>query len=178
MADTYRVGIISDTHGKTLPEGVLGAFGGCDYILHAGDIGSVSVWHGQIILDELGMIAPVTAVLGNSPGDLADEYFTNTGKVAASISNLTIGGVRFFMTHSDDDLYHLKQQVTLLSDEQPVPERVWIHGHTHRRKWLPETNSHTICPGAIHLPRDGNHPGVAVLTIEGAKVKDVAFIDL
>jgi putative phosphoesterase len=53
-----RVGVISDTHGLLRPEAV-DALEGVDLIVHAGDIGR------DIILDELGGIAPVIAVRGN-----------------------------------------------------------------------------------------------------------------
>src|SRR6476660_5762239 len=54
-----RVGLISDTHGLLRPEAT--AFlKGSDFIVHAGDIGGVS------ILDGLAAVAPVTAVRGNN----------------------------------------------------------------------------------------------------------------
>jgi putative phosphoesterase len=52
------VGIISDTHGLLRPEAV-DALRGAEHILHAGDVGDA------FILDQLGKIAPVTAIRGN-----------------------------------------------------------------------------------------------------------------
>jgi putative phosphoesterase len=52
------VGIISDTHGLLRPEAV-DALRGAEHILHAGDVGDA------FILDQLGQIAPVTAIRGN-----------------------------------------------------------------------------------------------------------------
>jgi putative phosphoesterase len=52
------LGVISDTHGLLRPE-AMDALRGSAHILHAGDIGAPE------ILDELGKIAPVTAVRGN-----------------------------------------------------------------------------------------------------------------
>jgi predicted phosphodiesterase len=52
------VGVISDTHGLVRPE-AKNALEGCHAILHAGDIGKPSV------LEELGAIAPLTAIRGN-----------------------------------------------------------------------------------------------------------------
>ena len=54
--------IISDTHGS-LSSKTLGCLCGCDYIIHAGDIGNPS------FLIELNNIAPVSAVLGNNDFD-------------------------------------------------------------------------------------------------------------
>jgi len=54
-----RVGLISDTHGLLRPEA--SAFlRGCDHIVHGGDVGD------QKVLQELGAIAPTTAVRGNN----------------------------------------------------------------------------------------------------------------
>lgn len=55
------VGVISDTHGVVRP-GVHKVFeeAGVSLILHAGDVG------GDEVLDELGLIAPVHAVFGNT----------------------------------------------------------------------------------------------------------------
>ncbi|MBI3919472.1 MAG: metallophosphoesterase family protein [Betaproteobacteria bacterium] len=58
-ARTYRIGLISDTHGLLRPEAVE-YLRASDFIIHAGDIGHPSV------LAELAEIAPVTAVRGNN----------------------------------------------------------------------------------------------------------------
>jgi hypothetical protein len=50
--------VISDTHGLLRPE-ARAFLVGCDYIIHGGDIGSAA------ILDDIGAIAPLTAVKGN-----------------------------------------------------------------------------------------------------------------
>jgi hypothetical protein len=54
-----RLGIIADTHGLLRPE-VFQAFEGVDHILHAGDVGPPA------LLTELRVMAPVTAVYGNT----------------------------------------------------------------------------------------------------------------
>ena len=53
-----RVGLISDTHGLLRPEARAFLIG-CDYIIHGGDIGTAA------ILEDIGAIAPLTAVRGN-----------------------------------------------------------------------------------------------------------------
>lgn len=53
------VGVISDTHGLLRDE-VKRAFRGCSRIIHAGDIGTLSV------LQDLERIADVVAVRGNT----------------------------------------------------------------------------------------------------------------
>lgn len=61
--DTYRVGVIADTHVPeslpALPGEIARLFQGVDLILHAGDVTS------EAVLDELRHIAPVVAVKGN-----------------------------------------------------------------------------------------------------------------
>lgn len=61
--DTYRVGVIADTHMpeslQKLPGEITRLFQGVDLILHAGDITS------EEVLDELRLVAPVVAVRGN-----------------------------------------------------------------------------------------------------------------
>ncbi|GEC56297.1 putative phosphoesterase [Bradyrhizobium japonicum] len=65
---TFRIGIISDTHGLLRPEAERGLTG-VDHIIHAGDIGRPE------IVDALRQIAPVTAIRGNvDNGEWAREY--------------------------------------------------------------------------------------------------------
>src|SRR4029078_10764882 len=65
---TFRIGIISDTHGLLRPEAERGLMG-VDHIIHAGDIGRPE------IVDALRRIAPVTAIRGNvDTGQWAQEY--------------------------------------------------------------------------------------------------------
>ena len=65
---TFRIGIISDTHGLLSPEAERGLTG-VDHIIHAGDIGRPE------IVDALRRIAPVTAIRGNvDNGEWAADY--------------------------------------------------------------------------------------------------------
>lgn len=65
---SFRIGIISDTHGLLRPEAERGLTG-VDHIIHAGDIGRPE------IVDALRRIAPVTAIRGNvDSGEWARDY--------------------------------------------------------------------------------------------------------
>jgi putative phosphoesterase len=65
---TFRIGIISDTHGLMRPEAER-RLKGVNHIIHAGDIGRPE------IVDALRRIAPVTAIRGNADsGAWAREY--------------------------------------------------------------------------------------------------------
>ena len=55
----FRIGLLSDTHGLLRPE-AKAFIKGSDYIIHGGDIGDPK------ILEELALLAPVTAVRGNN----------------------------------------------------------------------------------------------------------------
>jgi uncharacterized protein len=78
-----RVGLIADTHGLLRPEA--SAFlRGCDHIVHGGDIGD------QRVLQELGAIAPTTAVRGNNDKGrwargLSDTELVQFGEVFAYV---------------------------------------------------------------------------------------------
>lgn len=74
-----RVGLISDTHGLLRPE-AKAFLHGSNYIVHAGDICDPG------ILEELAVIAPVTAVRGNNDrgswaGRLRETEFLQVGEV-------------------------------------------------------------------------------------------------
>ena len=56
--NSYRLGLISDTHGLLRREAVE-ALRGSELIVHAGDVGNPK------ILEELRKLAPVVAVRGN-----------------------------------------------------------------------------------------------------------------
>jgi putative phosphoesterase len=111
-----RLGIISDTHGLLRPE-VHDVFKEVDRILHAGDVGE----HGQDILDELALIAPVTAVYGNVDGG------SLRSKLPATVDE-KIDGFRFIVTHG-----HELGSPTPEALKEEFPEAdVIVYGHTHR----------------------------------------------
>lgn len=82
--------MISDTHGLLRPEAVT-ALAGCDHILHAGDVGDIT------ILARLREIAPVTAICGN-----VDVH----GECAAlpATEAIELDGKLFYMLHNRNDL--------------------------------------------------------------------------
>lgn len=85
-----RVGVLSDTHipskSKQLPEELTSAFWQVDHIIHLGDIIS------QSVLDELEMLAPVTAVAGNADPEQLQQRLG-----AKKLINL--GGFRIGIVH-------------------------------------------------------------------------------
>ena len=155
---SHRIGLISDTHGLVRP-GVFDALEGVELILHAGDVG-------EHVLDELGAIAPIEAVYGNTDpvGDprLRDRI------------ERTIGGVRIHVSHGHEV-------------GSPTPERllakydadVIVYGHTHQQKVVITGGRLVVNPGAAGARRFKLKPSVGVLTIAGgaASVQLIALED-
>jgi uncharacterized protein len=140
------VGLISDTHGLLRPEAVE-ALIGVELILHAGDVG------GQAVLIELGSIAPIHAVYGNtdSPGEPG---------LSAQIA-LRLGGLTIHVSHGHEL-------------GRPTPERllkiyaadVIVYGHTHQALIERSGSRLVVNPGAAGPRRFDVKPSVALLTIE------------
>lgn len=115
-----KLGLISDTHGL-LRGRVFDVFEGVEYILHAGDVGD------EDILLELGAIAPVRAVWGNTDrGEIRtrlEERFTAPfgGLTVSVIHGQQYGSPnpkRVAADHPGSDL------VVFGHSHQPVIERV------------------------------------------------------
>jgi uncharacterized protein len=105
---TFRIGIISDTHGLLRPEAE-GRLAGVDHIVHGGDIGRSDV------IAALRRIAPVTAIRGNvDTGDWAREY--------ADTELLRLADRTIFVVHD------LK---TLRIDPVALGIDVIVSGHSH-----------------------------------------------
>jgi putative phosphoesterase len=142
-AEGMRVGVVSDTHNLLRPR-VLERLAGCERILHAGDVGDLG------ILDELGRIAPVLAVRGNT--DTGDEL---PGSLAGEL-----GGLPFRMVHRRED-----------ADPAWLPGiRLLIFGHSHRPELEWRGDCLLLNPGAcgprrFHLPLT-----LAILTVAGRRI--------
>lgn len=140
----HRLGLISDTHGLVRPE-VFGALAGVELILHAGDVGDG-------VLEEIGAIAPVEAVFGNT--DDPDDP-----RLHQSIERL-IGGLRVHVSHGHEL-------------GSPTPERllatydadVIVYGHTHQQQVVESNSRLVVNPGAAGPRRFNLRPSVGLLTI-------------
>jgi putative phosphoesterase len=140
-----RVGLISDTHGL-LRADVHRAFAGVTRILHAGDV------EGDEILDELALIAPVDAVVGNCDAPW-DARLKRT-------LDVTIGGVRIHVSHGHELGRPRPTQVAAAYDAD-----VCVYGHTHRQVIERVGKQLVVNPGAAGEARFDLPPCVAVLTI-------------
>jgi putative phosphoesterase len=106
---SFRIGLISDTHGLLRPE-ARAFLQGSDHIIHAGDIGPPS------ILEELTAIAPVTAVRGNNDRDPWAEKLAET-------AILRLGEATICVVH---DL------ALLALDPVAAGIQAVVSGHSHR----------------------------------------------
>jgi uncharacterized protein len=142
-----RIGLISDTHGLVRPE-AKAFLSGCDHIIHAGDITDSKV------LDELGTLAPVTAVKGNN----------DKGSWAAGISEAE------FIRIENVSIYAIHDLAQLDIDPRSAGVQVVVSGHTHKpaideREGVLYVNPGSAGPRRFKLPI-----AVAELKVEGSSV--------
>jgi uncharacterized protein len=156
-SDAHTLGLISDTHGLMRP-GVHAALTGVELILHAGDVG------GSTILDELRLIAPVRAVLGNTdpPGEpgLTEEIV------------LEVGGLRVHVSHG-----HEVGSPTPAKLAERYDADVIVYGHTHRPLVTEHDGRLFVNPGAAGAKRFNISPSVGKLTIANGKA-EIEIIDI
>lgn len=152
-----KIGLISDTHGHLDPR-VEKVFAGVDHILHAGDIGP------DLLIAQLGAIAPTTAVLGNN--DSSPSFRLTEVLRIAKHKFLVHHIVTPRELHSD-----LKERI---ARERP---RVVVFGHSHKQ--FSETIGGVLFlnPGYAGHPRFNQPRSVAVLEIDGTELC-VRFVEL
>lgn len=154
----HRIGLISDTHGLLRPD-VHEALAGVELILHAGDVG------GEELLDELSLIAPVAAVVGNTdpPG---------TPRLSASIDR-TIAGVSIHVSHG-----HELGSPTPAKLLARYPADVIVYGHTHRQLVTRADGGRLVInPGSAGPRRFDAKPSVGRLVIAGGRT-EVEIVEL
>ena len=138
-----KIGVISDTHGYLDPR-VEKLFAGVDHILHAGDIGFAS------IVLELQFIAPVTAVLGNTEGDM--------GYRLTEVVDLA---QKKFLVHHIVNPWAVSETVAKrMAKEQPA---VVVFGHTHKKFAETVDGVFFFNPGYSGKPKHGTERSVAIL---------------
>jgi uncharacterized protein len=129
--------------------GALAELDGVDMILHAGDVGALS------LLRELERLAPVQAVFGN----VDDPAFGLPAELHLTVADLTL---------------HVSHGHELGS---PTPEAlvaryqadVIVFGHTHKPLVRHVGRTLVINPGAAGPRRFNLQPSVALLSIENGK---------
>ena len=144
-----RIGVISDTHGLLRPE-VFEVFREVDLILHAGDIGPLS------ILDDLRAIAPVRAVWGNTDG-------FDVRHAVPELIEEEIEGLSFVIAHGHQLGAPTPENLTARWPEALVI----IYGHTHRPLLTLVDSVVTVMnPGGAGRRRFDLPPSVGILELE------------
>jgi putative phosphoesterase len=142
-----RVGVISDTHGRLRPA-VFRHFESVEHILHAGDIG------GRDILDELGAIAPVHAVFGNTDG-------METRGIVEAVVEIDLAGHAIVVMHG-----HQLGSPTPAGLARAFPRAgIVVFGHTHRPLEERIGGQLFINPGGAGAPRFGLTPSIGILEL-------------
>jgi len=151
------IGIISDNHGDW-GSSIAKALVGVDAIIHAGDIGPYQ------LISKMERIAPTTAVLGNTDGDLP----INHSEVAS------IGGKIFFVQHivNPHDL-----EAPLRSRLDYIKPDVVVFGHTHKPFCEMIGSILFLNPGSVTRPRGQFAPSFVRLVIKNEKINP-EFIQL
>jgi uncharacterized protein len=147
-----EIGLIADTHGVVRPD-VHTALAGVELILHAGDVG------GSDILLELGLIAPVQAVFGNTdpPG---------VPGLRASL-DLVLDGLRIHVSHGHE-LGRPRPEALLAEYDADVI----VYGHTHRQVIHRAPDGRLVInPGAAGARRFDLLPSVARLSITDGRAE-------
>ena len=139
LADSIKVGILSDTHGLLRPE-VERILEKCDKIVHAGDFDNKETAR------RLEQIAPTYMVRGNN--DLWLPY----GELRTA--RFEIGGVRFYMVHNREEV-----------GEVPEETDVVVFGHTHQYYEKKENGRLWLNPGSCGRARFSLPLTMAVMTI-------------
>jgi putative phosphoesterase len=144
------VGLVADTHGLVRPE-LFAALKGVELILHAGDVG------GRSVLDELGAIAPVQAVYGNTdvPGEPG---------LKAELA-LEIEGLSVHVSHGHE--LGSPTPGTLLTR---YAADVIVFGHTHKPLVERSGTRLVVNPGAAGPRRFAVKPSVGRMRVEKGEV--------
>ncbi|MCI8610218.1 MAG: metallophosphoesterase family protein [Firmicutes bacterium] len=139
-----RIAVISDTHGLLRPE-VVDGIGGCDLIIHGGDINKPE------IIEELKAFGPVYVVRGNNDKEWAEEI--------PQTLTFQVEDCRFFVIHN-------KKFVPKDLDGIDVV----IFGHSH--KYMEDTTSGRLWlnPGSCGKRRFNQEITFAILTVDGKEV--------
>lgn len=147
MGKSWRIGVISDTHGL-LRDSAVQALEGVDQIIHAGDVGDPE------ILERLSGIAPLTAVRGN-----IDKGEWSLALPMTAVAEC--GGQLFYVLHDINELD---------LDPQTAGFRAVISGHSHQLSCEIRDEVMYLNPGSAG-PRRFNLPiTLARLTVTDSEV--------
>jgi putative phosphoesterase len=143
-----RVGVISDTHGLLRAE-ARAFLTGCDYIIHAGDVGNAA------ILEELEALAPVIAVRGNNDAEPWAKELRETELIR-------LGGIFVYIIH---------ELSRLDIDPKSLGVRAVICGHSHKPLIEERAGIIYVNPGSCGPRRFKLPVAIGELLVEGSNVR-------
>jgi putative phosphoesterase len=143
-----RVGVLSDTHGLLRAE-ARAFLVGCDYIIHAGDIGCAE------ILEDLASLAPLIAVRGNNDKQPWASHLPESDLVR-------LGGAFVYVIH---DLAQLD-----IEPSQAGVQAV-VSGHSHRPRIFERDAVAYVNPGSCGPRRFSLPISIGEITIAGSVVR-------
>jgi len=147
------IGLISDTHG-VLPAEVFSLFDDVDLILHAGDVGR------EEVLIELGTIAPVIAVSGNT------DRYPLAGKLKSK-EFIERAGLKICLTHIMPSPKAYAFQLFKMNKKVDVV----VYGHTHKPSQLVFNGILFVNPGSAVQPRHSKGRSVALLSVRDGRTQ-------
>ncbi|MBK6997496.1 MAG: metallophosphoesterase family protein [Lewinellaceae bacterium] len=161
-----RIGLLSDTH-SFLDARVFEHFAECDEIWHAGDFGTVE------LLDQLRAFKPLRGVYGN----------IDNAKIRAEVPldlRFECDGVPVFMTHIGGYPGRYEPRVGKILQENPPLNGIFISGHSHILKVMPDKKGHFlhVNPGACG--NEGWHKVKTLIrfTLNEGAIQDFQIIEL
>jgi len=150
-----RIGLISDTHVpeacEHLPVRIFEVFKGVDLVMHAGDV------YVNRVLDELAVIAPVIAAVGNGDEGLDGHHFKLEPEDRVRFAHLLeIEGVRIGLAHALPTPDETSDEVFLraMNTHFGAPVDVLVMGHSHLEGVTRFGATLVVNPGSATLPRN------------------------
>lgn len=160
-----KIGILSDTHGW-LDERIIHHFKECDEILHAGDVGNVSV------IEQLEQFKPTVGVYGNIDGTEIRAIFPETQVFMRE-------GLNIYITHiAGTPSRYEKGLFSKLKEEAP---NILVCGHSHILKVMPDkklNNLLYINPGAAGKHGFHKMRTIIKLELEKGEITGMQVIEL
>lgn len=147
-----KLGVISDTHGL-LREEVIEHLTGCDYIIHAGDVGN------KDIIDKLESITKTFVVRGNND---KDEW----GLTLPEYREIEMDEILIYLVHDKVDIPKDLKEVDLV-----------IYGHSHKFSNEKIDNIVYLNPGACGRKRFSLPLSMAIVEVNLDDIR-VEKIDL
>ena len=159
-----KIGLMSDTHSYLHPQ-VFKYFEEVDEIWHAGDIGNVD------LADKLEAFKPFRAVSGNIDGaDIRIRY--------PEILRFSLEGVEVLMTHIGG--YPGKYAPGIREQLKRQPPQLFICGHSHILKVMPDTALHLLHMNPGACGQQGWHKVKTLLRfrLEAGNIQQLEVVEL